>query len=233
MILEKSYLLKKFEETNNINTKIEVIKTKNKNSYCHYVDGIFFIKLAFNHDERIVIDLIDKLVPKISIGIINSKALKIDFETNSFNLFGNQLVYEIDKKRKVIFIFDEGKMTGFIKYISENTIESKIKNWIKKKLFKELENLQRKYEEIMQCNEYKILIKEKNNTWGTNSRRTKTISYSFKLHNFAISTIESVVVHELAHDKISKHSNSFFSLIKKYFPDYDEKHAKLNHSIIK
>jgi predicted metal-dependent hydrolase len=39
--------------------------------------------------------------------------------------------------------------------------------------------------------------------------------------------IDSVVVPELAHEVVYNHSDDFYRLVKQYYPQYDECHAKL------
>lgn len=95
-------------------------------------------------------------------------------------------------------------------------------------------NLVRKNEEIMGIkNPYKIKIKNTGSQFGSNSKQTHTLSFQFNLIHFSEEIIESVVIHELAHDFYRNHQEGFYEVVYKYCPKYKEIQKKLKKGIHK
>ena len=63
--------------------------------------------------------------------------------------------------------------------------------------------------------------------YGSNNKRSKTITYSLTLMHYSLEIIDSVVVHELTHCFVYDHSDNFYRLLYKYCPDYDKLRKKL------
>ena len=78
---------------------------------------------------------------------------------------------------------------------------------------------------------YKIVIKDNSHVIGSNSRHTKTLSFSSKLIHFSKEIIDSVIVHECAHCFAYNHSKDFYDIVYQYFPNYNLCRKKLIHSI--
>ena len=97
-----------------------------------------------------------------------------------------------------------------------------------------IKDLVRKNEEIMGISEqYKVKIKPTERQFGSNSKRTHTLSFQIDLIHYSKEIIESVVVHELAHDFERNHGKNFYNIIYKYCPNYKELQKKLKKGIHK
>lgn len=95
-------------------------------------------------------------------------------------------------------------------------------------------NLVRKNEQIMGIKEpYKIKIKNTGSQFGSNSKQTHTLSFQFNLIHYSEEIIESVVIHELAHDFYRNHQEGFYEVVYKYCPKYKEIQKKLKKGIHK
>ena len=73
----------------------------------------------------------------------------------------------------------------------------------------------------------KININSASGRWGSCSGR-KTLSFSWKLIQLPLDTVDYVVVHELSHLKEMNHSPSFWAVVKSIMPDYETRRKKLN-----
>ena len=94
--------------------------------------------------------------------------------------------------------------------------------------------LVRKNEEIMGISEpYKVKVKPTERQFGSNSKRTHTLSFQLNLIHYSKEIIESVVVHELAHDFERNHSKNFYNIVYRYCPNYKELQKKLKKGIHK
>lgn len=68
--------------------------------------------------------------------------------------------------------------------------------------------------------DYKIHIKNVKTILGSNSSKTKSLTFSIILIHYPLVVIDSIVVHELAHYFYRNHSKNFYNVVYKYFPDY-------------
>jgi len=138
-------------------------------------------------------------------------------------------------KNGVVFRVPSEKTISEIK----KTIESK-KKWIYKKQleFASLPNSirERKYPKsfvIGRIEHYsnrldvkpkKIIFKKLRGRWGS-ATQDNTINLSIDLLKAPKPVIDYVVLHELCHIRIKDHSHKFWSLVRKFMPDY-EKHKR-------
>lgn len=74
---------------------------------------------------------------------------------------------------------------------------------------------------IMNIPHYTLQVKEQKRIWGSCTSRNE-IRLNYKLIIAPPSTIEYVIVHELAHIFEHNHSANFWAIVKKYIPDYKE-----------
>ncbi len=74
---------------------------------------------------------------------------------------------------------------------------------------------------------YKVKVRDMKTRYGVNSRHTKSLTFQLDLIQYALPTIDSVVVHELAHHFVFDHSPEFYKIVLKYCPDYWDKRRKL------
>ena len=82
-----------------------------------------------------------------------------------------------------------------------------------------------------------ITIRDQKTRWGSASHRG-TLSFSWRLMMCAPWVLDYVVVHELAHLKVSGHSRTFWRLVERHFPDtrsarrwLREHHDEIRHAL--
>lgn len=86
------------------------------------------------------------------------------------------------------------------------------------------------YEALMGVKEsYKIRMRDMKRTFGSNSRRTKTLTFQIRMMAFPKEIIDSVIVHELAHHFQFDHSKKFYDIVYRYCPDYKALRKRLIH----
>ena len=79
----------------------------------------------------------------------------------------------------------------------------------------------RYYEKLMKVTPpYKVRANMMKSLYGSNSMKTHSINLNLKLFCYTEDCIDSVVVHELAHDTHRNHGKLFYKKVLKYFPDY-------------
>lgn len=85
----------------------------------------------------------------------------------------------------------------------------------------------RYYESLMGLPSYRVSVRKMTTRHGSNSKRTKHITFAMHLLHYSIDIIDSVIVHELAHILVYDHSKEFYDVVYKYYPNYKECHTKL------
>ena len=65
----------------------------------------------------------------------------------------------------------------------------------------------------------KIVIKNLKNRWGSATKEGK-VNLNYNLIKAPENVIDYIIIHELCHFKIKKHSHQFWNLLRKYVPDY-------------
>lgn len=80
---------------------------------------------------------------------------------------------------------------------------------------------------------YKVKVKDVKTIYGSNSKATASLTFNSVLIHYSSDIIDSVVVHELAHDFVRDHSKRFYDVILKTMPDYYVRDKKLKGGIVK
>ncbi len=123
-----------------------------------------------------------------------------------------------------IYIFGQKTLIEGFSKLSEK----KQNEFLKEKLLDFLEeNVPYNAKIMVVKNDYSIKIRKMKTRWGVNSQRKMTLTFNLLLVHYNKETIESVVVHELAHDKAHNHGKGFYKIVFKRLPDYNRLHTKL------
>lgn len=188
-----------------------------KNINYHFRNDCFYISAPWYVTKKVIINGLDRFAPRLVLSSQKKKdnpAIGEDF----IYLFGEK----IDTKNHLINV--DGIEIPFA-----NNNELLIK--IKKLFFSYLLERNYYYEEVMNLPHYRVKLKDMKSRYGSNSRQTKTISYSSTLMHYSKEIIDSVIVHELAHDLVFNHSNKFYEVVYKYCPNYKVCHNKLRKGV--
>ena len=193
-----------------------VIVTRRKMKSIRYTfrNGVFRVSAPkyFVTKKRIV-DGLDRFAERLIKSDHKSKARGTDY------------IYILGIK---VSIKDEGEIrftdNDVIKYINIEDLDKKLKKWF----LKLVENRHRYYEQLMKIKKpYKVRVRKMSSRYGSNSSMTHAITYSLILMHYSCDVIDSVIIHELAHDKVHDHSKKFYDVVYKYCPNYDYLHRLL------
>ena len=106
--------------------------------------------------------------------------------------------------------------------------EEKQRVYLKKILLSFLEeNVAKNKEKMGVTSSYRVRVRQMKTRWGVNNQRTLSLTFALCLVHYSKEIIESVVIHELAHDKVRNHSKNFYKIFLAYYPDYYFYHKKL------
>lgn len=199
---------------NDVSYPVIVTKKRIKNIIYHYKNGAFYISIPWFAFKNDIIKGLEKFGPKLIEG--NKKRNKnIAYCEEYIYLLGQK--YDIKNTNHLTFFQEE------IEFTDLDDLLRKIKRWF----LKYITDRTRYYESIMNLPSYRIKVKDMSSRYGSNSKHTKTIAFASSLLHYHPDIIDSVIVHELAHDVVYNHSKDFYNLVYQYCPNYKLCHKKL------
>ena len=193
-----------------------VVVTRKRIRSIRYIfrDGTFYVSAPYMFAGKgRIIDGLDKFAEKLIKADKRGKARGDDF----IYLLGTKVAISTEGE----ISFTDGTV---IKYKSQEDLDKKLKKWF----LKYIEPRHRYYEQVMEIKKpYRVSVRKMSTRYGSNSSQTHTVAYSTILMHYSNEIIDSVIVHELAHDKVHDHSKKFYDVVYKYCPNYDALHKRL------
>jgi len=101
---------------------------------------------------------------------------------------------------------------------------------LKKELLKYLSVQVPHYETLMNAKKHKISVRNAKTRFGSNSPSSNRLCFSLSLVHYSKHLIDSVIMHELSHDKHFDHSQRFYDYLKTFSPDYKICKNKLDNT---
>lgn len=194
--------------------KVIVTKKKMRNIRYTYKDGVFKVSCPkYGVSQKQIVDGLNRF---------SEKLIKADVRTHAS---GDGFMYLLGNK---IAISESGEINftngDKIAYKSKEDLEKKLKKWF----LPILEKRNRYYEQMMGIRKpYNVKIRKMTTRYGSNSGATHSITYSTILMHYTYDVIDSVIVHELAHHFVRNHSQKFYNVVYKYYPNYKVCHRRL------
>lgn len=207
-------MMKFSEFTYKYNNKEYIVHIKRayqRNIYFRFKEDGFHVSAPYLASKKVIEKGLDKYAEKIIKQYENSH-LHFSFENDFIYLLGEK--YSL----KNLNIENSQDLQVFLKKNAGITIEK----------------LVRKHEKIMGISEpYRVTVKNTVRQFGSNSKRTHSLSFQIDLIHFSEEIIETVVIHELAHEFERNHGKNFYNIVYKYCPRYKELQKKLKKGIHK
>jgi len=197
-------------ERNGEHYKVIITYKHQRNVYFRYRDDAFLVSAPYRTPKKLIISGINKYYDKLIKQ--NSKSVHYSFEKDHIFLLGEEISISS------LNIKNEEELRGFLKNIALKTLTEEV----------------RKYEGIMGIEKpYKIRVKDTCRQYGSNSKRTHSLSFQISLIHYSLDIIDTVVVHELAHDFERNHQKAFYNVVYNFCPNYKELQRKLKRGIHK
>lgn len=196
---------------NNKEYVVHVKRSFQRNIYFRYKEDGFYVSAPYGALKITITKGLDKYAGKL---------LKQYDNSHSNFSFENDFVYLLGEKYslKDLHIENSQELSVFLKENAEISIK----------------NLVRKNEEIIGIsNPYRVVVKNTVRQFGSNSLKTHTLSFQISLVHYSLEIIETVVIHELAHEFERNHGKRFYNIVYKYCPRYKELQKKLKKGIHK
>lgn len=123
---------------------------------------------------------------------------------------------------------EAGTVHIYVKSDRETNLESVLNAWYAVELRKRVDMLAPKWESMMGVKAQSFNYRSMNSRWGSCHIVKRKITLNTKLAKFSISSIEYILVHELAHLLESGHGPAFKAVMDKFLPDWRERRKALN-----
>lgn len=196
---------------NNKDIPVHVSCARQRNIYYRYKEDGFHVSCPYLTRQKDIVRGLDKFAKKLVDQYVRAHS-NFSFEEDYLWLLGDKV------SLKFLNIENNEDLSAFLKKYAQKTIE----------------NLVRKNEEIMGISKpFRVAIRNTQRQFGSNSKTTHTLSFQISLIHYSEEIIESVVIHELAHEFQRNHSDKFYNIVYKYCPNYKAVQRKLKKGIHK
>lgn len=198
------------------NEQVEVIiekKKGNKNTYLRVKEDLcLHVTTSFFMTDRKIKEIINENIDSI-IRMYNKQNFKQDLKKD---------FYYLGKKYDVVRTNSKEVIFGDEKIFLPNNLD--IDKWLKKeatKLFKE--RLDYWYNNFDRKIPYPSLtIRKMTSRWGVCNSKLVRVTLNLELMKKDISCLDYVIVHELSHFIEMNHSDRFWRVVEKNYPNYKE-----------
>ena len=183
-------------------------------------DGTVYVyaPLSFTDDD------INSLLEKKSRWIDSKydyfkKKKTILLNRNEILLFGNRYTYYYSTRyeNKVVINHDSKTIQAKRDLLNIQEQEKWLKSLAKRYITERVEQLSESL--ILPYN--KLYIRSQKSKWG-NCSKEKNISINWRIIKAPTFVIDYIIVHELCHSIVMKHTAKFKTLLRSHFPDYDQ-----------
>ena len=187
-------------------------KTRMRSIRYYYRSGHFLISCPLFVRKKTLVEGLDKFFDRLVKEDPRNTAEGEDF----IFIFGNK--FSISERGSIPFSNGESLV-----YKSRDDLKRKLHKWFLQYLTVRTEY----YEGLMGIKPYKVRLRKMSSRYGSNSSMTHSITYSTILIHYSKEIIDSVIVHELAHQFQRNHSQKFYDKVLEYCPNYKTLHKKL------
>lgn len=183
-----------------------------------------FVPLSFSDEE------IERLLEAKTQWIADKQQFfaqkeKIKLRRNEILLFGNRYAYYYSAKYKnKVVVNHESKTIQAKRDLLDTTVQEKwLKSVAKKHITKRVEALS----EVLLLPYHRLYIRSPKKKWG-NCSKEKNISINWRIIKAPQFVIDYVIIHELCHTVIMKHTVRFQTLLRSHCPDCEAAQAWLD-----
>lgn len=191
---------------------VEITRKRMKNIRYRLNDNTFKISAPYLATHRSIMSGLNKFADRL-IASQKPKASGNDF----IYIFGYRYFFSNNGGE---INFSNGQK---LKYSSFDDFEKKMK-----KIFLPIVTERVRYfEHLMNLKPHNVRVRKMTSRYGSNSKRTHTVTFALKLYSYSVDILDAIVVHELSHTVVFNHSKAFYDVVFKYCPNYKVLHNKL------
>ncbi len=204
-----------------------VIRREVKNArlrVCEDSSVQLFVPLAFTDED------IERLLEKKAKWIASKRQFfeqktKIQLRRNELLLFGNRYAYYYSSKfQNKVVVNHESRTIQAKRDLLDATVQEK---WLKSVARKYILSRTETLSEALLLPYNKLYIRSQKRKWG-NCSSEKNISLNWRIIKAPEFVIDYIIIHELCHTVIMKHTVRFQTLLRSHCPDCEQAQAWLD-----
>lgn len=183
-----------------------------------------FVPMAFTDED------VERLLEKKAQWIASKRQFfeqksKIQLRRNELLLFGNRYAYFYSSKyQNKVLINHESRTIQAKRDLLDISVQEK---WIKTIARKYISSRARILSEALLLPYNKLYIRSQKRKWG-NCSKEKNISINWRVIKAPEFVIDYIIIHELCHTVIMKHTVRFQTLLRSHCPDCEQAQAWLD-----
>lgn len=177
-----------------------------------------FVPMAFTDED------VEKLLEKKEKWIASKRQFfeqksKIQLRRNELLLFGNRYAYYYSSKyQNKVVVNHESKTIQAKRDLLDATVQEK---WLKSVARKHILTRAETLSEALLLPYNKLYIRSQKRKWG-NCSKEKNISINWRVIKAPEFVIDYIIIHELCHTVIMKHTVRFQTLLRSHCPDCEQ-----------
>ncbi|PKM51623.1 MAG: M48 family peptidase [Firmicutes bacterium HGW-Firmicutes-7] len=144
------------------------------------------------------------------------------------NVYPIQILSDINIKKDYV-LFEQDKLYIYVKQHEVERIKQALKRFYFQQCKLLVEARIRAYQSNFKLKPRAIRISDNKSTWGTCDSKQQ-LTFNWKLAMAPLEVIDYIVVHEMCHMVHLNHDRSFWRLVGKLLPDYEERQNWLAQS---
>lgn len=200
------------------NYKVIIIykrRMRNINYRFDYETDTFKISAPLRTSRKKIYEGLEKFAPSL-IKRTSKHNLNNAITDDTVYIFGNPMPYVVSNKNAIYHDHLEVKDKDGLNKLLKDLLSDYLSDMIPH------------YEKIMNVKSYKFNIRNMHTRHGSNRRSTSSLSFALSLVHYSGPIIDSVIIHELAHDIYFDHSKNFYNVVYNYCPEYKRLSKALN-----
>ena len=199
--------------------EVEIVRKNNKNTYIRIKDNHIYITTSYFTTKKSIIKLLEQ--NKKSIAKMIERVEKKQKRKESFYLLG--IPYQIIIDNTVPFSINKDNHTITVK--NEEELDKYLRKQAKDIYSNHLNYYYNKFKENIPYPSLKI--RKMTSRWGVCNTKTHNITLNLELMHYDVDCLDYVIVHELSHLIEANHSQLFWQVVSKYYPNYKSIRKKL------
>lgn len=193
-----------------------IVRKNNKNTYIRVKNSKIIVTTNYLTGTKSIEKLIKDNISSIK------KMINIDDKKQE----KKEQFYYFGKKYNIIYGFSSMEIIDDKIYVLDN---KELNKWLKKNIIeiysKHLEYWYNMFiENIPKPN---LKIRKMTSRWGVCNIKNHNVTLNSELSKYDIDCLDYVIVHELSHFIHHNHSEKFWNLVEKYYPNYKISRKKL------
>ena len=204
---------------NNEEYEVVIEKKHNKNTYIRVKEDLkIYVTTNYLVSKHSIKELLDRNIDYLK-KMISKRKCQLEIDSNFYYLGNKYDIILVSSIENVSIVEDK------IYVKDRKTLEK----WYKKQMIEIFnERVKINYELFQENIPFpNVKIRNMKTRWGVCNKKSQTITLNSNLIKYDVSKLDYVIIHELSHFLYFDHSDNFWNIVYKYFPNYKKVRKEL------